>query len=140
MKSYDSATTPQKKNYHLPLQHHNHTNSTTTRSSNHPKPMVTLVSIVSTPSGVSSLAPLILCPVDIISRVGRTGISITLIPLRSTFIFSSISLFQSLGNLSSASTSMMISISLRYLYISLTSMLLLFCSSFKSCLIPFRSL
>jgi hypothetical protein len=41
--------------------------------------VVTPVSIVPTPRGVSSPAPMILSPVDIISRVGRTGISIMLI-------------------------------------------------------------
>ncbi len=44
--------------------------------------VATLAPIVPTPRGVSSPAPLILCPVDIISRVGRTGISIMLIPKR----------------------------------------------------------
>ena len=48
-------------------------------------PMVTLVSIVPNARGVCSPAPLILCPMNIIPRVGRTGISITLIPLRLAF-------------------------------------------------------
>ena len=30
-KSYDSATTSQKKNYHTPVQQHNHTNPTATK-------------------------------------------------------------------------------------------------------------
>jgi len=58
-------------------------------SSSRSVPMVTLVTLITimpTPRGVSSLAPLILCSVDIIPRVGRTGMSITLIPLRPTFI------------------------------------------------------
>ena len=37
------------------------------------------VTIVPTPRGISSHAPLLLCPEGIIPRVGRTGISITLI-------------------------------------------------------------
>ena len=41
--------------------------------------LVTLVTIVPAPRGVSSPAPLLLCPKGIIPRVGRMGISITLI-------------------------------------------------------------
>ena len=48
--------------------------------------LVTMITIVPTPKGVSSLAPLILCPMDIIPRVGRTGMSIALISMRSTFL------------------------------------------------------
>ena len=39
--------------------------------------MVTLVIIVPTPRGVSIHAPLLLCPESMISKVSRTGISIT---------------------------------------------------------------
>ena len=50
--------------------------------------LVTLVTIVPTPRGVGTHAPLTLCLMNIISRVGWTGISITLIPLRSRFLLS----------------------------------------------------
>ena len=52
--------------------------------------LVTLVTTVPTPGGVSSPAPLILCLGDIKPKVNRTGISITLISLRSTFLLSSL--------------------------------------------------
>ena len=51
----------------------------TQRSSCHSVPMitlVTLVTIVPTPRRVSKPTPPILCPVDIIPRVGRTDISL----------------------------------------------------------------
>ena len=48
--------------------------------------LVTLLTIVPTPRGVSSPASPILCPGDIILGVGQTSISITLIPLRSMFL------------------------------------------------------
>jgi hypothetical protein len=41
--------------------------------------LVIMVIIVPTPRGISSHAPLLLCPEGIIPRVGRTGISIMLI-------------------------------------------------------------
>ena len=84
---------PTKKNYHLPLQHHYHTNPTTTKiiqSFNSHGHLGHPSFIVPTPREVSSLAPLILCPLDIIPRVDLTGISITLIPLRSTFLLTSL--------------------------------------------------
>ena len=71
-------------------------NTTTTltpplqRSSSHSISIVTLVilvTIVPTSRGVSSPAPLILCLMNIIPRVGQTSISITLIPLRLAFLF-----------------------------------------------------
>ena len=90
-KSYDSVAMSWRKMIMHPY------NTTTTlapplqRLSSHSIPMVTLVTLVTivpTPRGVSSPAPLILCPMNIIPRVGRTGISVTLIPLRSTFLLS----------------------------------------------------
>ena len=47
--------------------------------------LVFLVTILPTPRGVSNPTSLILCQVDIIPRVGWTGIIIMLTPIKSTF-------------------------------------------------------
>ena len=74
-----------KKMDHIPMQHHNHTNPTIKyiqSLSSHDHFSHHGYYIVPTPRGVSSPAPLTLCPVDRIPRVGRTSISMTMIPLR----------------------------------------------------------
>ena len=64
-----------KKSGHIPLQHHNHTNPTNTKNtqtlSSHG--YFGYSSYLPTPRGVSNLAPLILCIVSIIPRVGLNG-------------------------------------------------------------------
>ena len=99
-KSYVSSGHLTKKNDHTPLHHHNTTTTLTQtlqKPSSHSVPMVTLVTMVSlvpTPRGVSSHAKPILCSMDIIPRVGQMDISITLIPPRPTsrlFLTSTIS-------------------------------------------------
>ena len=87
----DMTTTPQRKMIIHPYNTTTRLTPPLQRSSSHSIPMIALVIMVSTvptPRGVSSPTPMILCPMDIKPRVGRTDISITLIPLRSTFIFS----------------------------------------------------
>ena len=87
-------------------------------ASSHSTPMitlVTLVTIVPTPRGVSNPASLILCPVSIIPRVGRTGISITLIPLRSTCFLFSLWIAIQTCNISTCSLSSWITLPLHWL-------------------------
>ena len=54
--------------------------------------LASLVTIVPTPRGVSSPAPLVLCPEGIIPRVGQTGIPITLITWSAFLLSLSLSL------------------------------------------------
>ena len=78
-----------KKDDHIPLQHHIHTypNNTNINQAVSSHGHFSYDGYYSAhPKKVSSHAPLILCLVDISTKGGRKGISITVTSLRSTFL------------------------------------------------------